>query len=1698
MSVKVPYPRQLQANETLDTLTHWKSHVRNYFRRDDNLKPFFARNSTWDQTLDDYGFVGNDAAARADNLEGLLDTISGFLPGPYLTAQITKHTSSIEEVFQVIWNHYDVTPNPSSFLDFDELALAHEERFIDLYYRMLYHAEQHLVKQGDNVAGAQVARADTLSHSHKNLIALNWLQKLSPNLVKIVKLEKHKELKEGQQLYTMVNDISKNVEEWHRRHGFNPPKTKPASTPDTVRHVKSDRFARGTGRGGSQRYSQPFPPQGPRFTKPNQSSNQSSRGFCPSCNYLSKELKLDINYRHLPAQCPRKQTALRLLRCEEEYLHEHPEEEDSYEDAEDNLNQPPQQDEGIALKKIPGNMPNKINAIWKAKSPTMSMLLNNTPVNAIIDEGSEISAISSNIVEKSNTCISRTVEPAQAVGSLSIPVVGTTTSDVIIKKPLEESEIQWNLGQCLVINDLGCDILIGEPAKAKNNITTHPMTKSIYTNDSADNNVVLSYASDSHMYAAKMRRTTTLFPEEAVHLPVPPELASSAEVVIQPDIGKSFPPPGVYNVHNAQVRVENVSSLPVHIEQTDSFLCTQLMSNVNTTRKIYSLSKENMNQFQFPERSLNNHKETLADIVIDPDNLLSKEWKNIFYDLTKSYQDIITDVPGRYNGAYGQVNCSIIFTEKPPPSVKPRLPNYPDGKLKILASLMDSMEEWGVLAKPEDLGIIPTHVHPCILVPKSEGKFRLVTDFRSIQNHIQLLPTIMPTVQDAMTALSASQYHVELDFSNYYWQNAIPIEDSEKLAICHPFGGLRVYTTSPQGLRNSAEWGSEILARIFGDMVREKKCTRIADQIYVLGQSLEELAANYEMILSRARQSNLTFKPSKVVICPNNTVILGWKKTGNLWCPTEHVLSPLSLAEPPTTIKKLRGWLGAFRQIAKTIPNHAVVLRGLEKAVAGKNSRDKVPWSPELLADFDKAKESIKTSKPVTIPKSTDKLKIFTDWSQDSDAVGGRLVIERLVEDKPVNLNGGEFSCRLKGAQTRWTPCEKECLAIKLLVQHYQPFIRESANTSTIYTDNIVAVHAYAAVQQGKISTSSRVASFISTLCENRLEIVHIPGELTKVADFNSRNPVHCTQPKCQTCNFVAYELDSQDNIIRHISTDKIPLSERPTWIDLQKQDPTISQLHRLIKQGQTPEKKIKNKNLKLLHNMYRRGSLYIAPDNLIQVKHVDVVHALQYEAILVPEIIFPGLVQSLHLKLNHPSPHQLVKQISRQFYCIGMAKYINNVSATCDVCIRLKTLPKEASAHTTTENQVFGKNFSADILIEKGQNILLIREKLSQFTCTKIIENETTESIQEALIVLLVDLIPDSGAVVQVDPGPALASLASEAGRTILDHFNIRLDVGRVNNKQKNPIAENAIKEFRREWLRIKPDGSVLSDTDRAEITMTMNKRIRVNGISPKEFVLKRENLNHNPIHVQDNIEGKAQFDRRQKQNAQQFIKDSINKNPPQLYKPKVGDRVFIKNDLSKSRAREEYIVTKVFFKNNESWAMARKSQKGFRNKEYLLKLSEIFPAPFQSYRENIFDLEEEEDFQGFSENIQLTKRDKLQSLIKNLENSCKETPKRGRPRRPAYSTLNPLNEDVQVDEDDEILVGFPEEDVKSLKTKQQRLQKLIQDLESDLSSEDPPFHGFSTQEVNLSTEKAKHLCKSLPEIAQIRSMNHKKNRKI
>ena len=379
-----------------------------------------------------------------------------------------------------------------------------------------------------------------------------------------------------------------------------------------------------------------------------------------------------------------------------------------------------------------------------------------------------------------------------------------------------------------------------------------------------------------------------------------------------------------------------------------------------------------------------------------------------------------------------------------------------------MAELMDKMETMGVLVKPEDAGVVPTFVVPSLLIPKADKEWRLVSDFTPLNIHIRKFETVSPGIEEAKRTLAKFKYNIEMDLSNYFWQGGMRKEDIQYLGTPHPFKGLRVYTVEPQGLRNASEHSYEKLTRIYGDLRQADRMTCMADGLYAVGDTLEELMENFVEILERARKSGLTFKPKKIVITPKDTVLFGWRKIDDGWKPIDHTVSPLTRAEEPNTVKKLRSFIGSYKQLSECIEGYAVILGPLERAVAGKESAERLQWTPELSEHFNVAKKALTKVDTIFVPKPTDKLDVYTDYSEDKKAIGGKLVINRKEKDGSVRkLLGGHFSCKLSVHQKNWLPCEGEALGVKLISKHFSPVIRESRNISTIHTDNLPTVHAW-------------------------------------------------------------------------------------------------------------------------------------------------------------------------------------------------------------------------------------------------------------------------------------------------------------------------------------------------------------------------------------------------------------------------------------------------------------------------------------------------------------------------------------------------------------------------------------------------------------------------------------------------------------
>ena len=217
--VKCPPPRQLGKSETLESLTHWRTTFRTYFKKDDSYKPLLKLNKTWDPSAPNYGQIREaeglerSASEVKEDLIDLLSTLAGFLPNSYLTDKLVSNTKGWNDVWQTIYEHYGVTITGETLLDFETLYRENGETHRQFFERLLQHTRQHLVPA--NVKVEQIdtgTTAEAMSISLMNMVAVQWLRKTDPALIKIVRTEYSTDLRANVQLAALVPRIAPNID----------------------------------------------------------------------------------------------------------------------------------------------------------------------------------------------------------------------------------------------------------------------------------------------------------------------------------------------------------------------------------------------------------------------------------------------------------------------------------------------------------------------------------------------------------------------------------------------------------------------------------------------------------------------------------------------------------------------------------------------------------------------------------------------------------------------------------------------------------------------------------------------------------------------------------------------------------------------------------------------------------------------------------------------------------------------------------------------------------------------------------------------------------------------------------------------------------------------------------------------------------------------------------------------------------------------------------------------------------------------------------------------------------------------------------------------------------------------------------------------------------------------------------------------
>ena len=1537
----------LGEEESISSIERWRQNVLYHLRLDPAFRPYLrdgvkfgkkSKASPYRQFKDDIKTEkvdGEDVSTvvlskedKCWDVDLMLDQVSNFCP-LIPRRDITHDSASLDEVWAKIRLYHNLEKSGALLNECFNIQRKPGETPQALFARLKQSFDDNLLMSNSlQHTEGKLSEDEEMSPTLLNSIILRWLELLHPRLRDTVTQRFSTQLRSST-YGALFPEISRSV---------------CALLDDLNSETHANRLFT----------SQPNRP-GPRFQSnqyynPNSERRKSDRKFCDYCKLTGKK----AYYTHSIEKCLFiKREKSRSSESAKQVTYGEDDSEDLQEQYEEYLQLTGEDFDDEAARIVE----HQISSVNTNASPVIMMNKDDKSYNLTVDTGCTGSIIPENIAKSMNAEIKPTFQRARAANGELLDVIGKT--EVVLfrgSKPYKLSGLVC-AGKC--------DLLVGMPFLKENDIAIRPATNQLIINGTEFvpydpvRKVQTNQISRITQFTVQSPVRQIILPGESAKFPLP-GIPDNQSVLIEArwdsKCNKSatkdselWPSPQIVSISDGSINLPNHTPNPITVNKAEHFC--QIHPQVQVDAK-YLNQEESQPVLTNATSEVKNSKYS-TNVVLNQDKILKPTEELPLNDLLNTYDKVFSPVTSHYNGKMGPCFVEVNMGESLPPQKKGRLPPfYSRDDLQQLQDKFDELEAKGVFSRPQNIGVTVENIHPSFLVSKQNSTDkRLVTDFSSITEYCRPTPSLLPDVDSTLRTIGGFNYLIKTDMSSAYFQIKLKKSSQKFCGVHTPYRGLRVYNVGCMGLPGVEVALEELTSLILGDMVKEGKVAKLADDLFVGASTPEELVINFEQFLHRLLECNIKLSPSKTIIAPKSVTILGWIWSRGQLKASPHKISALSTIKPPETVTALKSFIGAFRFISRVLPRYANTLSPLEAAIRGKNGKENINWSDDLINSFKKAQQSLLHAKTITIPKPSDTLWIVTDAAVRPSAIGATLYAVR--DNKP--LLSGFFNAKLPDFQTRWLPCEVEGLAVAAALNHYAPLIIQSANKPQVLTDSKPVVQAVQKLRRGEFSTSSRMTTFLSNVSKFGAQIQHIPGAVNLPSDFSSRHPLTCNSPEvCQVCKFILETSEVVSAItIADILNGKahIPYTNRAAWKEVQAECPDLRKVLDHIKKGTNPNKK--SKNLRTVRK-YLSANILVSPDGLLIRRLVKPLIAS--DQIVIPQLALPGIITALHLRLNHPTSHQMSKVFTRYFYAINHEKIITEITNSCHHCSSIKDIPSSLITQTTSDPpSTVGSNYSADVVRRCKQKIFIIRETTTSFTLAELINGETVEEISGAIIKLSNILKPSKlrPISIKLDPAPSNKSLFHNiSNQSQLVKNNINIELGRSLNPNKNPIIDKCISELHTEILNIKASGGPITSLELSEAIANLNGRIRTPGMSAYEQWTQRDQVSGEQLPINDR---KLILEKHQQRIQNHAASEKCkSKGKPALPTPKIdiGTLVYVYTDRDKTEARPRYMVCG--FTDQGLVSLRRFSTKLFSKQTYDVKPNDIYTVP-NFYRDHI-----------------------------------------------------------------------------------------------------------------------------------------------
>lgn len=379
---------------------------------------------------------------------------------------------------------------------------------------------------------------------------------------------------------------------------------------------------------------------------------------------------------------------------------------------------------------------------------------------------------------------------------------------------------------------------------------------------------------------------------------------------------------------------------------------------------------------------------------------------------------------------------------------------------------------------------------PVLLVPKkSENntkKWRLVIDFRKLNNTILDDKFPLPNITDILDSLSGSIYFSQLDLTQAYYQVGLDPESRKYTAFTTPSGQYQMKRL-PMGLKISPSSFSRVMTIAMSGLNYEKTFVYL-DNLICFGRNLEIHNKNLMEILTRLRTVNLKLNPEKCDFLRKEILYLGHVVSADGIKPDPEKTRVLKDYPVPKNADEVKRFVAFTNYYRKFIPNFAEICYPLNNL-----SRKNVvfDWNEECEKSFRQLKDSL-TTPPVLQYPNFDENNVFILKTDASGFSIGSLLCNS--DNRPIAY----ASRTLNKAEKRYPTIEKELLSVVWSVKYFRPYLY--GRKFRIETDHKPLVYLF-----GMTDPSNRLMKFRLLLEEYDFIVDYVKGPKNVAADALSR-----------------------------------------------------------------------------------------------------------------------------------------------------------------------------------------------------------------------------------------------------------------------------------------------------------------------------------------------------------------------------------------------------------------------------------------------------------------------------------------------------------------------------------------------------------------------------------------------------------------